>query len=1059
MEHAFDLIHDRPFKEKKEFIAQVLAEIADYSGNAITGDWWTTLQKLVQSMEKTRQRATCREMLVVALAQRREWESAWHLLQDNAGIDSQQRLATLRQFAESLYQAGDDQSTLIYWEGLLDYIGLAADPQSSKLLAPIANGFFALGIPADDTIWIRYQAICDRLPEEEQQKNVILANLACGFAQKGFLTKTQSIIYKLSSPELRSEPMAEVGAVLARQGEWTGALEIAQEITVISQKFKVFQTIAENIISGDPGRGPWKKLTTAMRRAASEHHSADGYYRQVEAIINKLAQDLPLDESSPLWQDIFAIIVLVTAEETRACLLITIVSLLARAEVYEKTTDLWPLIYPLVDDFKTATVQTEVGTTIARALTSLGRLGEAENFLKKALAMVETVLQSEKQLDYLAAIAAGYRELGQEQQCREIFALILQYSGVAHGKKLKDWNSSAFIVKLVNLGLEDLGRYLAEKILLATVDLGDETPPPESLVLLADVCISAERYDWARLLFFRLLPILARDYGNIAGKVPLYIRMIEILEKLAQWENFHELWERMEAMVPNFPKVNMQERCLEDLAYTLSQHGGYQEHQEQWHKLFNDARYVGGQIESLRSCLRIGKSLMAIAPWFTVENNLCQQGYCEYKDLWQAIVQLPSDYDKVHISEMVAEMLLAAKNFSDIAIAWERLTALPETWQRKDCQGLAAIQFSKILARHTHKYGADTCLPAIEKLLAKIPKTQQRCEGYLMVANEYLQAKQPQESQRFLEKALANSDQIESGRKHKILPSIASCLLGLGQYDNALAQIQAMPESVARIEIVLSVAAHLLDRGETEASCQILADAVSQIEHIDPQYGDRSKMYSLTALYYWRLERQEQALLLLEKAFVGWDQITSPSYRKDAIFAILSQWQNQPQIPDSLWPALLIKAQQILDLTYRYWAMEEVAAARTRQGNFTCIYQIMEQVPPQSRVKWDLLQVYASEATAKDHLAEAFALLEVLRFHEEKLVLCKALADRLEENGDLESLFRLYPIMPGDFALLCYLTAKILALSLRQQGKECFYNWFTEITSAWGLPELGEEEK
>ena len=1057
MKQAFALIQKRPFPEKKEFIAQAVAEIADYPGNPLIDDWWNALQELVEGLDRSKQRGICREMLVPALAGQQAWEAAWHLLQENAGVESRQRLASLRHFATSLQQAASaDQSTLIYWEALLDYIGQAADPQSWELLAPIADGLFALGIPADDLVWIRYQAICDRLPEQEQQKNIILANLACGFAQKGFLTKAQSIIYKLSSPELRAEPMAEVGTVLARQGEWTGALEIAQEIAVVPQKFRVFQAIAANIIPGDHGRGPWKKLTTAMQRTASEHRHSDKYRSQIEAIIGKLAQDLPLDESSPLWQDIFAIVAMTSVEAARAGMLGTIVLLLAKAENYEKTTDFWPLIYPLLDSFESAAMQTEIDTVIAQTLTRLGRLSEAENFLKQALTLVQTMPQSKQQLDYLAKIAAGYRELGQEQQCREMFSLILQYSGVAQGKRLKNWSSSGFIVKLVDLGLEDLGRYLAEKILLASVELGDETPPPESLLLLADVCIAAGRYDWARLLFFQLLPILARDYGNIAGKVPLYIRMIEILEKLAQWENFHELWQRMEAMVPNFPKVNMQERCLEDLAYTLSQHGGYHEHQMLWHKLFNDARYVGGRLESLRSCLRIAKSLLTIAPWTTVETFLRQQGHSDGQDLWQAIAQLSSDYDKVHISEMVAEMLLAAEDFSEIAAAWEQLTILPENWQRKDCQGLAAIQFSKIMARHAQKYGAAICLPAIEKLLSRISKAQQQCEGYLMVANEYLQSGQRQESEHFLRQAQSIAEQIEPQRRLKIIPALVHCLLGLGQYDHAWQQLALLPHNATRIELALTTVAHYLDRGATQEACQILADTVAQIEHIDSRYGDRSKMYSLAARYYWRLERQAPAMQLLEQAFVDWKQITSSSYRKDAIAAILAQWQDTLQIPESLWTRLLTKAQEIPESTYRYWAMEEVAAARTRQGDFTCIYQVLEQVPPQSRVKWDLLQVYAGVATSKAHPPEAFALLQVLRFHEDKLVLGKALADVLEEKGDLDSLFQLYLMLPGDFGLLCYLTAKILALSLRQQGKECFYNWFTEIAAYWELPEIGD---
>ena len=195
-------------------------------------------------------------------------------------------------------------------------------------------------------------------------------------------------------------------------------------------------------------------------------------------ILKQLALALPLDESAPYWENIFSNIDKLSSEDEKSAVVEEILKILSSAGVYEKTTSFWPFIIGLATEFSSLATQAKIYTAIALTLAQLGQLVEAQNFLTQAVQCAREEEDLSSGVAALVEIAGIYRELGSEKQCRDIFEMILSKSEISGGRKIKQRSPYHFVVQMTSIGLEDLGRTLAEKILLNNFDTGDETPLP-----------------------------------------------------------------------------------------------------------------------------------------------------------------------------------------------------------------------------------------------------------------------------------------------------------------------------------------------------------------------------------------------------------------------------------------------------------------------------------------------------------------------------------------------------------------------------------------------------
>ncbi|NUM33956.1 MAG: hypothetical protein HUU50_05400 [Candidatus Brocadiae bacterium] len=1049
MEKALEKTQKETCQDWYLFLCHVLPELEETRENPGQRGLWEKIllcheKNMLQSKGGHEEyKSRCTEKIAASMILFANSSQAFSLLQKDTLFIMEERKNSLKKILQAL-PAIPENEFMFSWNMLLGQTErFLAGKEQWELMEDLARFLVSKKMPVSDLQWSQYLLILDK-KTKDPNKEKILSLLAYSFAKDKQLTKAQSMLSKITVPELKCAPLTEIALQLALKNEWEGALETIQEIPYVKEKFSIFSLIAEKIAPGDSGRSDWKKLTMAMLKASEKAASEKIPMEYWKKILMSLARDLPWEECIPIWKDIFKVLEKVQ-EQNQKEVLEEMLSLLAHSEDYEKTAFFWPVLQSLCEKMSFCN-QSQIHSKTALTMAKLSKLREADNYLQKAILIAQKEPNKMNMLLSLGEIVSAYRYLGKEEESRKTFHLILKQTGLEDGKNSMDWNPDVFAIQLARLGLEDMACQLSEKLLILSVETKEEVPLPEALCLMADLCVQAGKYDWATFLFFRLLPVLSKDYGNITQEVPLYLRLIAILEKMAVYEKFHELWEYMEQMVLNFPKAIMQERCLEKLALTLCKHGFYHEHSALWEKLLQDAMYVGGKTESLKSLLRIGKYFIQAAPW-----EAWQKKYFSSEPqgihLFREINRIPLEYEKIHLTEMVAEMLICSPDFQEIQKIWQELMEIPYTWQREDCTALALFQFAKILARHIEKKETAKML---EALLDKIPRLQTKGKAYFSIAMEYKEKGRKKEAIEYLHKSLKIAQKEEE--KQKTTREILLALVSLGEEDFVYSEIASFAP-VHKIAIEWELIREYIQKQKYSQAENLLKEAIATIPEIPSTNGEQTKAYSLAFLYQTKLKGFATAMPFLAKSLDTWDKISNSSYKKEAISFLLEQIKASSiaSIPEELQTCLINKAESIEQEIYRIWAMQEIAETLTHYNQFDYILKVIQYVPTESEVKFRLLAIYATGLIKNNRIDQAFSMLALWKSYLEKLIFLKNLAHALSEKGDLDSLFRLYLFMPGDFSVLCYLTTRILSVVLEKQGKEAFEKWFTMISPFWGL--------
>lgn len=1014
-------------------LQQLLAklEIYDY----LPQEWWERFILLVKKSSDTSANAAFTEMVIVSLIYRGELTKAFKLLEHKNTLDPAQRVVTLKKIV-SYFKTLAQPAMVLYWNMLLDKIAaLDSKEQQYDLLAETISGLMQLRISEEDPIWNRFVATLEYFKKMgwDEDRDKLLVKLALGLCNKGSLTKGKEIALLLP-PEERSGPLSEFAIrSIKKSGDFQEALELLQKLK-LQDRLKILACIAAQLPVGDEGRALWKKLTTSCAQIQWDDQEHPTFGQHLLTIVKSLALAFPMDESTPLWEDVFMAIETLPFENVQIKVVEEVLNHLSSAVAFEKTASFWPLLEHAVTHLASSYGRAHIQAGMAVVYAKLGQIWEANVCLEKALQTLEETNPG-MMLEGLAKIALGYRELGKESRCREIFEQILRQSGIMEKKKIKHWNPYGFLAYLGNIGLEDLGLLLAEKMLLATVESGDEVPPGEALLRMIELCIRADYYQPVRQLFFRTLPSLPKEAAQ-EGCTPMYLQVTKIIEKVPEEQGFQELWERAEGMVLNFSKPPVQEQFLENLAGILRQKQAYPLYEAFWEKLFTDAGYVGGQLESLRTFLRIACQMARITSKEMVENK--------FQKIFNLTNQIASEYDQISLLEMLAGMLLSCDSFEKVAHLWERLVMQAKSYKRQDCQAIALMILARLLAQRAREHQEISFFKDSQTLLEQIPKLQQKCEGYVAVAKEYLALQQQPTAMALLHKALQMGKNLGSYYQNKLLPSVLEIWLGLDEFALVLQKMEDLQEPLVKVPILFQILEKYQRQGKEEEATAILDKTIASVKNINPQYGEQAKMYVRAAVYQATLRDLDAALPLVDKAFETWETIMPTNYQKEAISYMMVQLKPLGNMPELLpiWKKLYHKAKGIEQESYRFWALQELAGTFVSLGLWAYVWEILDTVPVSSPHRANLLASYAGQLPVE----RAFALLRVLP-EEEKVQFSSKLADNLEAQKNLDGLFQLMVEMPGRFTLLCHFTTRAFSLI----DKERFLAWFKEIARFWGI--------
>ena len=211
--------------------------------------------------------------------------------------------------------------------------------------------------------------------------------------------------------------------------------------------------------------------------------------------------------------------------------------------------------------------------------------------------------------------------------------------------------------------------------------------------------------------------------------------VIRLLQKMRSPSGSIELWRQAQAMILNFPQVSMQERYLEAFANALKDHQSYSETHALWQQLLTDARYIGRGATPARSVAKVGKAFLQIAPW--------QEFQSSYDYICQAIDELPSEQEKVELLKSIASTLAVCSDFSPDQSEWQKLLDFPSYWKSEDSQSNAYLELSKIVAAQGDADKKRSFFKYARKLLDKIKKPQQLCEGTLFLPANMVGSKCP----------------------------------------------------------------------------------------------------------------------------------------------------------------------------------------------------------------------------------------------------------------------------------------------------------------------------
>jgi tetratricopeptide (TPR) repeat protein len=1065
IEESFRYVEQERQENLADFLQTILDELEE-GRELLPQEWSDKIFFLLRKISDESHKLGLVEVAVVSLVYRGEIAKAFKLLEQGSLNNVARRFATLKKIIRYLKTVHGTQfsQTISHWSMVLEQItSLNQRDYCRELLEDVASSLMQIKVPENDPIWNRYVAVVEKLKDLDSKEltQQLLARLASGLAEKGFLDKCREVIFLISDPKWSSAPLADFAIHWIRKNaELSVALDVLKDVLYIKDQLKVLGFIVTHIPAGDQGRALWKRITTTLQTMNWQQEQREGWDSYLLQIVNKLSEDLPLDESAPLWQDVFDMLEMLPYENlgigtnpaytanlrelgrhnptlnTKLKLLEAIITNLSRSKAFEKTASLWPMIDEVVAQIEFPYGKARLQAAVAITLAQFGQIWEANEALDKAYATLQNENNPVLVLDSLAKIAAGYRELGKESRCRELFEQLLRYSGITEGKKIKYWDAHEFMLYLSSIGLEDFALLLAEKMVLAVVDIGEESPPPETLSAMILLCLQSGYYAQARELFFRLLPGVSKENSSV-GETPLYVQVTQMLEKIPDEKIFREIWESTAELVLNFPRVAMQEQCLENLAFTLRQRNHYEDYKAMWDKLFSQAGYIGSQFESLRSAIRISKHLAYVAPLDVVEE--------QFRCMWEKIPQISSEYDQIHLLETIAEMLVAFPHFAKVNTLWNLLANFAKKCKRQDCQGLALMSLGKTLARRARETKEWQMLPEIAKLIENIGKPQQKCEGYLAIAREYYAGQNREATLAAVHKMLEVGKNLHS----KLLPSVIELLLGFSEYELALQTIQEIQEALPRVTLWCEVIRCYCEQGKEKEARNLLERTLPQIKNVEPQYGEQARLYTMAASYALRLKGVNDAVLLFDKALTNWEAIINASYQKEAVSLLATILQNMGDAAPLLvcWQKLLAKAQKIEHDIYRLRAIQDVAQGLARIHQFSLLCETMSDLPIASDTRLQVLATYVEEADPRDTLS----FLKMVCIPDERNLLIKRMAVSFARKENLDGLFRLWLEVPGNFALLCDLTTKILGLVLKSQGKEAFARWFAQIAPAWGV--------
>ena len=276
---------------------------------------------------------------------------------------------------------------------------------------------------------------------------------------------------------------------------------------------------------------------------------------------------------------------------------------------------------------------------------------------------------------------------------------------------------------------------------------------------------------------------------------------------------------------------------------------------------------------------------------------------------------------------MLAEILTRSSHFEALKSLWEKLIMATRRFARGDCQGLTLTIFAKTLLQSDKKYIREA-----KKLLRQISKSQQRCEGYLLLARECMDLAR-EEILGLLDEIHEMTDSVGAIYQNKILPSMLECMLQIKEYEKAFERTKEVENLSDRISLQLDIVEGFLSKQEEEKAKIILDQVMLEIKNIAPQYGEQAKIYARIAKYQSHTNL-EFSKITLRKALVSWDAVINPSYKKEFISSIaneLLQIKNFQEMKN-IWKKIYHLANTIEQQTYRFWAIYEVASASLQLG-------------------------------------------------------------------------------------------------------------------------------
>ncbi len=661
-----------------------------HSNKAVVEVWWQYLQDMLKIKSSNRQSKWI-DWLALGFSYRKEWEKSLSLLNSYRPDISVERISIIKEILShpSFFQ---ETTPTVVWNMLLQEIELLGKVEGqADVLSCISQGLFSLRMPTDNSIWTRYLAITEQIVEEPAKER-LLANLAIGFARLGFLTKSQTIMTKISISS-RSVALAETVLQLVRRNEFEGALESSKEIPSLKEQFRGLQGIAESIPSQSASKNIWKNLLSVMLKSLLQSRVWEDIQNNVAIIISKFFKDLANIDMISYWHELCQIIEALPynvpdsasyngflqefsttftmghlANWPRAALIFHLMNELGKISEMKKGHPIWQWIEEAKNRLYLAYPRAVLNLNAFKIALKIGgwNFSELTIWLQEAVSSAGNETNKHLSLLIFSHSMVYYRALAKEEEARIVFQEILNV--VLHSQKQEISSLSKLLVLLVEINLDDFIIPLLEKTILFPVKERIELPDSEILLNLAELCLSAQRSQWSRILFFRLLPQVTKEVSQSLTKVtPLYRKMLNLLQKMSKDSNFNdfvELWKQIQEMVANLPTQDMQEDCLVSLTNSLYEYGLLEENSQLWEKLcqsishFLNTGKKNSITEDFSTLHSINKNILSLIHYpFTEEVSQQLKDYFQQRnDFLNKFLMDNSIEKKNHFQEEISQL-------------------------------------------------------------------------------------------------------------------------------------------------------------------------------------------------------------------------------------------------------------------------------------------------------------------------------------------------------------------------------------------------------------------